>query len=135
VAGRDSKRPIAQQPSIVALFLGALVCLQLTALARQFQAGFMPLMAAPSRVPFSWDMFAIPIERCDVRWEPALAIGSGTKSLRSLAPSLEWDPVYNEVADYLKVARLTCQLREAPSRVLLRCVTGRGFEQHVVDCR
>jgi hypothetical protein len=134
VRGPEPKRTIAQRPLIVALFLCALVGVQLIAMARQFRAGFLPLMAAPTRVPFSWDMFAIPIERCDMRWEPALPIGVGPTTLRSLAPALEWDPIYNEVADYLRVAHLTCHLHDAPSRVVLRCVTGRGFEQHVVDC-
>jgi hypothetical protein len=125
---------LTRRPVVVALFLAALIGLQADALATQFRHGFSPLRAAPERVAFSWDMFSIPIERCGISWEPALAIGAGYKTLREFAPRLEWDPLYNEVGDYLETARLTCHLREAASHVRVACITAHGFEQHVIDC-
>jgi hypothetical protein len=125
---------LTRSPVVVALFLAALIALQVDALWTQFQHGYSPLRAAPERVAFSWDMFSIPIERCGISWEPALAIGPGYKTLRAFAPRFEWDPLYNEVGDYLDVARLTCHLREAASKVRVACITARGFEQHVIDC-
>jgi hypothetical protein len=132
---RPSPQRVAQRPLVVALFLATLITVQLGAIATQFRRGFVPLRAAPERVPFSWDMFSIPIERCGISWEPALSIGRGYTSLRGFTPRLEWDPVYDHVSDYLTVARLTCQLREAALQVRVACITARGFEQHVIACR
>jgi hypothetical protein len=132
--GQPSPQRVVRRPLVVALFLGTLISVQLGALATQFARGYLPLRAAPTRVPFSWDMFSIAIERCGIRWEPPLPIGHGYASLRAFAPRLEWDPVYDNVSDYLTVARLSCRLRAAASRVRVACITARGFEQHVIDC-
>jgi hypothetical protein len=122
-------------PWLVLGFLAGLIAIQVTAMATQFRHGFVPFKVAPTRVPFSWDMFAIPIERCGIEWDPGLPIGNGTvPSLRSLAPALEWDPVYNVVADYLAVARFSCVFRKAPTRVRMACMTGHRTFDYAFDC-
>jgi hypothetical protein len=134
VADEPARTRLARKPTVIALFLACVIAVQASALATQFADGFLPLRAAPGRVAFSWDMFSIPIQRCGMTWEPKLAIGPGYETLRSLAPALEWDPVYNSVEDYVSVARLTCQPVFGATRVIVDCVTARGFEQHVIDC-
>jgi hypothetical protein len=128
-------QPSRHPPWLVLGFLGALIAIQATAMATQFRRGFVPFKAVPTRVPFSWDMFSIPIQRCGIEWQPALPIGNGSvPSLRSLAPALEWDPVYNLIADYLAVARFSCVFRKAPTRVRMACMTGHRAFDYAFDC-
>ena len=46
------------------LVLTGLVAVQAIAFGAQLATGFRPFGAAPGRVPFSWDMFAIRLDRC-----------------------------------------------------------------------
>src|SRR5262249_39155039 len=71
-----------------------LVIVQALAFGAQIKAGFRPFGAPPRRVPFSWDMFAVRIERCDLRWDPPLPLGDGVTHLHDMAPAVEWDPVF-----------------------------------------
>jgi len=129
-------RGFAHRPWLVTVFLIAVAGIQAAALARQFQLGFVPLRVAPTRVPFSWDMFSVPIERCGIEWTPGLPLKPGTvfPSLRSMAPSLEWDPVYDTVADYLGAARFGCRFGQPRTRVRMTCVTRHGISNYVFDC-
>jgi hypothetical protein len=128
-------RRFRHPPWLVLGFLAGLITIQATAMATQFRVGFVPFRAVPTRVPFSWDMFSIPIERCGIEWEPALPVANrSVPSLRSLAPALEWDPVYNLVADYVAVARFSCVFRKAPTRVRLACMTRHTASDYVFDC-
>jgi hypothetical protein len=123
-----------QRPVVALGFLGILVSAQAAALFTQFQRGFRPFAAAPTRVPLSWDMFSIPIVRCGIEWTPELPIGRGYPSLRSMAPLLEWDPVYNTAQDYLDAAYFGCRLRHAPTHARLHCMTPAGPFDHAFDC-
>ena len=93
--------------------LAVLVIVQGWALARQFALGFRPFRHAATRVPFSWDMFAIDIERCDVRWSPSLSPKDG-RALRvarisELSPTPEWNPVFETSAQYARFAQAACE--------------------------
>jgi hypothetical protein len=129
-------RRLASAPWLVTSFLVAILSIQAVAFARQFQRGFVPLHAAPGRVPFSWDMFAVPIERCGIEWTPGLVFGEGKAypTLRSMAPTLEWDPVYDTVADYLEAARFGCGLTTVRTHVRLTCMTRHGVSDYAFDC-
>jgi hypothetical protein len=117
------------------LLLLGLVTVQALAFGAQIEAGFRPFGAPPRRVPFSWDMFAVRIERCDLRWDPPLPIGKGVARLRDVAPTLEWDPVFGRREEYRETGRLACDFAEAPTRVTLRCFTPEGEVVDAFDCR
>lgn len=108
------------------VLLATLAGVQAIAFAAQIRAGFRPFAAPGARVPFSWDMFAGRIERCDMRFDPPLPLGSGVARLRDVAPALEWDPVFSQREDYEEVGRLSCTFAEVPTRVFLRCFTPEG---------
>ena len=125
----------ARRPGIALAFMLAVGAIQVTAFGRQFELGFVPFRSVPTRVPFSWDMFTIPIERCGIEWEPALPLTpAGVPSLRSVAPALEWDPVYNTVQDYLAAAHFGCKFRGAPTRVRATCLTKQRIVHYAFDC-
>jgi len=86
---------LRRSPVVVLAFLGVLAYLQVKGTLGQFRAGFMPFVAAPTRVPFSWDMFSIEISRCDVQWDPKLPVGRGYHRFHDFGAPIEWDPVYN----------------------------------------
>ena len=111
--------------------------LQLLALAAQFALGFRPFLTEPTRVPFSWDMFAVPIERCDLRFSPPLRRGDRMiGSLRGAGPPFEWDFVQNRVASYRALAASICEEAEHPARIALRCYLPEGRAVNdAVDCR
>jgi hypothetical protein len=116
-------------------FLAAMASIQGAALLQQFELGFVPFMTNPRRVPFSWDMFSIPIERCGITWDPPLPITArGLPSLRATAPALEWDPVYNAVPDYIAAARYGCSFQKAPTKVHVRCFTQHRVLDYAFDC-
>jgi hypothetical protein len=131
-----SPRGLAYRPWLATGFLIAIVSVQAAALARQFQRGFRPLRVTPTRVPLSWDMFSVRIERCGIEWTPALPLrpGKAYPSLRSMAPRLEWDPVYDTAADYFAAAGFGCRMRHAPTRVRMRCMTRYGISDYAFDC-
>jgi hypothetical protein len=132
-----SYNPRVRSPRAVALFLVLLAAPQLAALARQFQLGFRPLGKAPSRVPLSWDMFAVGIERCSVEWSPPVSTPLGRlSSLRDASVRLEWDLVSDSVAGYETWARWGCRHAAGPTRARLRCFTMDGrAENDAFDCR
>jgi hypothetical protein len=97
-------------PGYVAAFLVILAAFQFRALFHQFQMGFLPFLHEPTRVPFSWDMFATRTERCLLEWDPPLSstpIGA-LKGLRQFSKPVEWDVVYDSIQDYEFVGRIGC---------------------------
>jgi hypothetical protein len=130
----EPRRALAR--TYVMLLLGLLVVVQVRAEIEQVVAGYRPFCHPPSRVPYSWDMFAIRIERCVVDWDPPLAIqGRSVAHWRDRTWPLEFDSVYNEEGTYEQVARGACVYRSAPATaVALRCfladggVDARSFE-------
>ena len=132
---RFSMSALARRPAVALGFMLVVGALQFAAFARQFELGFVPFRSVPTRVPFSWDMFTIPIERCGIEWEPALPLtAAGVTSLRSLARALEWDPVYNTVQDYGAAAYFGCKFRKAPTRVHAMCLTKKRVVTYAFDC-
>src|SRR3954469_15001752 len=93
---------------------------QAVAFGAQLAAGFRPFGGPPGRVPFSWDMFAIRIERCDLRWDPPLPLGTGVARLHDMAPLLEWDPTYDRREEYRMIGQEACFVARVPTRILLR---------------
>ena len=111
-------------PRSVVLFLTLLAVPQVVALGEQVALGFRPFGHEPRRVPLSWDMFSVPIARCDVRWTPPLNMdGHSVARLRDTGTALEWDPVYDRVEDYTLAARYGCEFASVPTTAQLRCVT------------
>ncbi len=92
-------------------FLFGLVLVQLIAFLLQFKAGFRPFTQNPVRVPFSWDMFSIPVERCVVEWDPPLNDGKRViRRFHDLGLPFEWEPVYNTAEDYRNAGFQFCKL-------------------------
>jgi len=120
------------------LILGVLVVAQASAFAAQIVHGFRPFGAAPSRrVPFSWDMFALRIECCDVTWTPPVVVdGRPFPSISSSASGFEWGYVLNKVASYRQLALALCaQKTVEPTRAVLRCATSEGvLTQEEIPC-
>jgi hypothetical protein len=128
-------RPLGRRRRLGVLILSTgLVTVQALAFGAQIWSGFRPFGAPPLRIPFSWDMFAVRIERCDLRWDPPLPIGNGVARLRDVAPALEWDPVYSRREHYREAGRRACYFAEVPTRVLLRCFTPEGEVVDAFDC-
>ena len=117
------------------ILLAGIVTIQALAYGAQIASGFRPFGAPPGRVPFSWDMFAGRIERCDLRWTPSLPLGDGVSRLRDVAPALEWDPVHSRRESYRKAGQQGCDLAETKARVTLRCFTPEGEIVDAFDCR
>ena len=70
---------------------------------------YRPFGAPPGRVPFSWDMFAIQIDRCTIDFSPPIQLpGRTIAHLSDLMPSFEWDLVANDLAGYQYYAALLC---------------------------
>ncbi len=111
-----------------ALLLAALAVVQVRAEILQVCAGFRPFLHAPTRVPYSWDMFAIRIDRCVVTWDPPLLIeGARVSRWRDRASSIEFDTVYNGSGAYMAAAWHGCAFRTAPKTAAhLVCLTGDG---------
>ena len=118
-------------PVLVALYLAPLVLVQAWAHVEQWALGFRPFAEPAHRVSFSWDMFAGRVERCVMRWDPPLVIGGRVlSSYDAMRPPVEWDVVWDNVADYEVAARsLAC---EHHSTAELTCFVGasRGLELH-----
>ncbi len=91
-------------------FLLFLAVFQLRALFLQFESGFQLFVHEPTRVLFSWDMFATRTERCMMEWDPPLQrtpVGPLT-DLRQLSVPIEWDVIYDSMQDYEYVGRMGC---------------------------
>src|SRR5579864_1741652 len=120
----------AVAPARVALFLAPLIVLQAWAQVAQWVAGYRPFRHPPGRVAFSWDMYAVRVERCTIRFDPPLVIGGRTvpyyHSMRAL---FEWDgEVWDDAGGFEVVARsLAC---EHGATAELTCFVANGTEQH-----
>jgi hypothetical protein len=120
-----------------AVLFGVIVVVQVAALILQARAGFVPFRHAPTRVPYSWDMFAIQISRCEITWEPPLAIkGSRVAQWNDRGPRLEFEPVFNTPDDYERAARVGCFYRTSPHTVAtLHCAIADGTEdERRIEC-
>lgn len=107
---RILKGEFLNSPAYVVGFLLFLMAFQLRALALQFQSGFQLFGHEPTRVLFSWDMFATRTERCTMEWDPPLQrtpVGP-LNDLRQLSVPFEWDVIYDSVQDYEYVGRMGC---------------------------
>jgi hypothetical protein len=121
------RRPLGPYLYCAALCL-ALTVAQVAAQFGQLQAGFRPFSHAPGRVPYSWDMFAIQIDRCTMSWDPPIVVdGKKVSRWTDRTWLLEFDTVYNRAGTYLGVASRGCQYRDSPKTFArLVCVTADG---------
>lgn len=129
---------MTRSPIYVACFLALLAIPQAAAFFEQFALGFRPFGAeAPVRVPLSWDMFAVQIERCTLDWTPPVRTPLGDlASFRDLSPRLEWDIVADSAATYAVWARWGCRFAAAPTKADLRCFYPDGREEKIdFGCR
>jgi len=121
----------------VAVLVAALGAVQGVALVLQFKGGFVPFVHAPTRVPYSWDMFSIKIDRCVVAWDPPLSIeGRRVASWHDRMPDLEFDGVFNNGFYYAAAAQAACAYRtDAPTAATVTCFTGDGsVHAGRIDC-
>jgi hypothetical protein len=103
---------IRHSPVYAGLVVAFLALQQGAAMVRQWQEGYRPFVRAPQRVPLSWDMFAVEIERCELSWDqPVYWLGRPMRRLRDLGSALEWDPVYNRRSDYIAAGISACEDR------------------------
>ena len=130
------KGGLFNSPIYVVTLLVFLTAFQLWALVLQFEGGFRPFQHEPTRVPFSWDMFATLTERCLMEWDPPLQmtpIGVLT-GLQQLGHWLEWDVIYDSLQGYVEAGQIGCSFEEGggvnKTRVKLRCFRPDGNEIH-----
>jgi hypothetical protein len=119
------------------LLIVALASIQVSAQLGQLRSGFRPFAHAPTRVPYSWDMFAIRIERCVVRWDPPLDVdGERVARWHDRLPGLEFDSVFNDSDTYQAAAERGCAYRTARRTVAdLLCFGGDGgVHETSFDC-
>jgi hypothetical protein len=119
------------------LLLSVLVALQLRAQVVQLQSGYWPLRHPPVRVPYSWDMFAIRLDRCVVGWDPPLEVdGQRVARWHDRVPALEFDAVFNDVNWYEAAAARGCAYRtQAATIAYLRCFSSDGrANERSFDC-
>ena len=123
---------VAARPWLIAAFLALLVSVQLVALGQQFALGYRPFVHPPARVPLSWDMFAQPIERCELRWTPPLRIyGREVHAMPELGPRFEWDAVLDYSEDYEQLGLDACaEFGEPDAHVVLTCFLPEGRTLH-----
>jgi hypothetical protein len=116
----------------ILIFIVLLTLVQLTAIGLQFARGFRPFRRPPSRVPFSWDMFANPLERCQLIWTPPLHTpGVPLASLRQAGLRWEWDIIFDRVSAYEFFARAVCRQWGDRSAVAeLNCFLPDGTEEY-----
>lgn len=108
----------------------SLAALQLRAGVMQLHGGYWPFGQAAKRVDFSWDMFAVPIERCAVSWDPALSIeGKRVVHWRDRGLYFEWDSAMANEESYQAEALDACAYRTAPvTFVRMSCIGSDGAE-------
>jgi hypothetical protein len=114
-----------------AYFLGLcllLVTLQVRAQVVQLGAGYRPFGHAAKRVDFSWDMFAVPIERCAVAFDPPLSIeGKSVVHWRDRGTYFEWDNAMADAEGYEQLAADACDYRTAPVTTFrMSCIKSDG---------
>ncbi|HRI63699.1 MAG TPA: hypothetical protein PK156_05660 [Polyangium sp.] len=129
------------RPYLAAIVILVLVLVQARAVFIQYERGYRLFRHEPSRVAFSWDMFAQRITRCDIEWNPPLKSKSASDErigrMRSLAPYFEWNPVLHDAADYLSLGRRACaKYGDGPARTFTLTCYYPGFREtrHVVAC-
>ena len=113
-----------------AYFLGLcalLIVVQVRGLVVQVKDGYRPFGAPAHRVPYSWDMFAVDLDRCTVAWDPPLSIdGKPVARWRDRGVPLEWDSV-TTAPGYEELARDACRYRSTrATTVKLVCVQTNG---------
>jgi hypothetical protein len=107
-------------------------------MAMQLRSGYRPLTHPPARVPYSWDMFAIRIERCVVSWYPPLQIdGRPVARWHDRMPPIEFDHVFNEALTYEVASQAACKYRTDASTVAaITCFRGDGgIDERRIPCR
>jgi hypothetical protein len=117
--------------------LAGIAAVQMRAQLLQWREAYRPFSHAPVRVPYSWDMFAIRLERCTIRWDPPLEIdGKPVSTWHDRAFPIEFDTVYNRARDYYGAARTGCAFRSEPKTVTtVVCVHGNGkIDEHSIEC-
>jgi hypothetical protein len=117
--------------------LAVLAVVQLNAQVEQLRGGFRPFSHPPGRVAYSWDMFAIRLDRCVVGWDPPLAIdGQRVARWHDRVPPLEFDTVFNDADWYLAAAGRGCQYRtQAATVAYLQCFRSNGTaDEHRYNC-
>ncbi len=91
-----------RSPRFVLGFILLLVLPQAIAFTTQFARGFVPFKTVPGRVMFSWDMFAVSLDRCVLSWQPPLKIGpKEVHAFHEMAAMLEWDIAFERAQDYV----------------------------------
>ncbi|HTB76109.1 MAG TPA: hypothetical protein VK762_22825 [Polyangiaceae bacterium] len=121
----------------VAVLLGLLAAVQLRAQVVQLMSGYRPLSHPPTRVPYSWDMFAIRLDRCVVGWDPPLDVdGQRVARWHDRLPDLEFDTVFNDADWYASAAARGCAYRTRPATtVYLKCFSSDGrTDERSFDC-
>jgi hypothetical protein len=121
----------------VALLLMVLAAVQLRAQVLQLCAGYRPFAHPPTRVPYSWDMFAIRLDRCVVGWRPPLEIeGRSVARWHDREAPIEFDTVFNEAGHYVAAAERGCDYRRAPwTSAHLQCFSSDGgVREFTLDC-
>jgi hypothetical protein len=121
----------------VVLLLSVLVIVQVRAQFEQVRSGFRPFSRAPTRVPYSWDMFAIRLSRCVVGWEPPLQVdGERVSAWHDRLPALEFDAVFNDPDSYEAAAVRGCAYRSRERTVVsLTCFdTDARVDERHFDC-
>jgi hypothetical protein len=95
-----------------ATLLGLLVLVQVGAQLAQIAFGYRPFRHPPTRVPYSWDMFAIRLDRCVVGWDPPLDVeGERVARWHDREAPIEFDTVFNEANWYKANAANGCSYR------------------------
>jgi hypothetical protein len=120
-----------------ALLLTSLAAIQLGAQIVQFRRGFRPALRPPTRVAFSWDMFAVAIDRCSIGWDPPLFVeGKSISSWRDRTYPIEFDCVYDQVSGYEAAATQGCAFRGSAATVArLMCPRRDGtFDERTIHC-
>lgn len=112
----------------VGVLLGGLVVPQVWAQVEQVRSGYRPLVTSPTRVSYSWDMFATPVERCAVRWDPPLRVdGQAVSEMNDRSPPIEFGTVYDTREDYRGFALDACATFGRPGTTLtMRCALPNG---------
>ena len=125
------------RPIYFALLLSLLAVVQLRAQVIQLQAGYRPLSHPPVRVPYSWDMFAIRLDRCVVGWDPPLNVdGERVARWHDRLPALEFDTMFNDADWYVSAAARGCEYRtRAATATYLKCFSSDGgVDERRYDC-
>ena len=112
----------------VATLLALLGVVQLRAQVVQVASGFRPLSHPPTRVPYSWDMFAIRLDRCVVGFDPPLDVdGERVARWHDREPAIEFDTVFNNAAWYKASAAKACDYRkDAETKASVMCFSSDG---------